>query len=274
MSQSLDDRVAFITGVARGQGRSHAVMLAEQGVDIIGVDICQQMDTVNYRLATLADLDETKLLVDKTGRRMVAVQADVRDQAALGAAVRAGVGELGRLDIVIANAGIMAHGFGRDDDSIRSFTDSVAVMLTGVWNTLQVTVPHMIRQGDGGSIVITSSAAGLYSPMTDMRGGYDGYVASKAGVIGLMRAYAGELAQHRIRVNSVHPTGVATPMVINDFFPQYIAANPQFAGKLQNPLPVDVIDVEDVSRAVIYLVGESGRYVTGVQLPVDAGISA
>lgn len=274
MSEDLSGQVAFITGVARGQGRSHAVLLAEHGADIIGVDICADLETVNYPLATPEDLADTQLLVEKAGGRMAAAIADVRDQQALGRAVTDGVAELGGVDIVIANAGIMAHGFGPDDDSERSFADSVAVMLTGVWNTLQVAVPHLIAKGRGGAIVITSSAAGLYSPMTDMRGGYDGYVASKAGVIGLMRAYAGQLAEHRIRVNSVHPTGVATPMVVNDFFPTYIEANPQFVGKLHNPFPVEMIDPLDVSRAVLYLVGESGRYVTGVTLPVDAGISA
>lgn len=272
--QDLDGKVAFVTGAARGQGRSHCQLLASHGVRIIATDICAQIDTVGYPLSRAEDLDKTVELIESAGGKIVARQVDVRDQSGLKDAVTEGVEAFGRLDIVLANAGIMAHGIPPDDRSEQAFRDSVDVMLVGVWNTLQATVPTMLDIGNGGSIVITSSAAGLYSPMTDMRGGYDGYVASKAGVIGLMRAYAGQLAQHSIRVNSVHPTGVATPMCLNDFFPKYVAANEYMVEKLQNPMPVEMIEARDVSNAILYLVSDSGRYVTGITLPVDAGISS
>ncbi len=267
-------KIAFITGAARGQGRSHAVALADEGADIIGLDICAQIDTVGYPMATPDDLEETVRLVEKTGRSMLGVRADVRDPNAVAGAWRAGIDRFGHVDIVIANAGVMTHTLPPHTQSRQAFRDAVDVMLVGVWNTLQATVPTLIAQGTGGAIVITSSAAGLWAPSTDMAGGYDGYVSSKFAVVGLMKSYAGALAKHSIRVNSVHPTGVATPMVMNDYFPQYVAANPDMVSKLANPMPVEVIDASDVSRAVLYLVSDDGRYVTGVTLPVDAGITA
>jgi len=270
----MSDKVVFVTGAARGQGRSHAVLLAEEGADVIGVDLCAQIDTVNYPMATPEDLEETVRLVEKTGRRMLGLRADVRDQDQLASAFAAGVAEFGHVDVVLANAGVMTHTLPPHEKSRQAFRDAVDVMLVGVWNTLQVSVPALIAQGTGGAIVITSSAAGLWAPTTDMAGGYDGYVSSKFAVVGLMKSYANALAKYSIRVNSVHPTGVATPMVVNDFFPQYIAANAEMAAKLGNPLPVEVIEAIDVSRAVLYLTSDDGRYVTGVTLPVDAGITA
>ncbi|GAA0615384.1 mycofactocin-coupled SDR family oxidoreductase [Sporichthya brevicatena] len=270
----LEGKVAFITGVARGQGRSHAVALAEQGVDIIGVDVCRQLDTVSYPMATPDDLAETVALVEKLDRRIIAVEGDVRDYDQLDAAVRAGVAELGRLDIVLANAGVMAHGVPPIENSREAWRDSIDIMLTGVWNTLQVTVPHLIAGGRGGSIVVTSSSAGLRASGTDMGGGTDGYFASKFGVVGLVKAYANALGKHGIRVNSIHPTGVATPMVVNEFFPEFIAANPELGEQAVNALPVPVIESIDVSRAVLYLVSDHGRYVTGIQMPVDAGLTS
>jgi SDR family mycofactocin-dependent oxidoreductase len=270
----LEGKVAFITGVARGQGRSHAVTLAEQGVDIIGVDLCRQLDTVSYPMSTPDDLAETIELVEKLDRRIIATVGDVRDYEALDAAVRDGVAELGRLDIVLANAGVMAHGLPPFDNSRRAWQDSIDIMLTGVWNTMQVTIPHLIAGGRGGSIVITSSSAGMRAPGTDMAGGTDGYFAAKFGVVGLMKAYANALGQHNIRVNSVHPTGVATPMIANDFFPEFIEANPDIAEQMVNALPIFAVEEIDISRAILYLVSEHGRYVTGVQLPVDAGLTS
>lgn len=156
----LDGKVALITGAARGQGRSHAEMLASAGVDIIGIDICAQLETVAYPMATTADLDDTATLVEKQGRRMVAIQADVRDAAAVRSAVQRGVAELGRLDIVLANAGIMAHSLPPYANSEQAWQDSIDTMLTGVWNTLQATVPTLIAGQRGGAILITSSSAG------------------------------------------------------------------------------------------------------------------
>lgn len=272
----LDGKVAFITGVARGQGRSHAIRLAEEGADIVGIDLCQQLDTVNYPMSTPDDLAETVKLVEETGRRIIAREADVRDFAAVKAVVSEGVEEFGRLDIVLANAGVMTHSLPPIDPekSYRAWHDAIDIMLTGVWYTLQATVPHLIDGGRGGSIVITSSAAGLRTQPTDMGGGTDGYYASKFAVVGLMKAYANALGEHNIRVNTVHPTGVATPMILNDFFPAFVEANPRIAESVVNSLPVFAIEEIDVSNAITYLVSDEGRYVTGITLPVDAGLTA
>jgi SDR family mycofactocin-dependent oxidoreductase len=270
----LDGKVVFVTGLARGQGRSHAVTLAEQGADIIGVDLCAQLPTVNYPMSTPDDLAHTVKLVEDTGRRIVATVGDVRDFDGLKAAVDQGVAELGRLDVVLANAGVMAHALPPFHRSREAFRDSVDIMLTGVWNTLQVTVPHLIAGGRGGSIVITSSSAGLRAQPTDMGGGTDGYFAAKFGVVGLMHAYANALGKHEIRVNSIHPTGVLTPMITNDFFPAFIEANPDIAGHMVNSLPVFAVEDVDVSRAISFLVSDDARYISGVTLPVDAGMTS
>lgn len=269
----LDGKVAFITGVARGQGRSHAMLLAEEGADIIGLDLCGQLDTVNYPMSTPDDLAETVKLVEDRGGRIIAKVGDVRDFDGMKAIVDEGVAEFGRLDIVLANAGVMAHDVAPFTKSHERFRDSVDIMLTGVWNTLQVTVPHLIAGERGGSIVITSSAAGLRAQCTDMGGGTDGYFAAKFGVVGLMKAYSNALGEHGIRVNTVHPTGVATPMITNDFFPAFMEANPRIAENMVNSLPVFAVEEIDVSRAILYLVSDEGRYVTGATLPVDAGLT-
>ena len=269
----LDGKVAFITGAARGQGRSHAQALAAEGADIVGVDICAQLDTVSYPMATREDLDETVGLVEKHGRRMLARQADVRNLAAVRSAAEAALAEFGRLDIVVANAGILAHSLPPYANSEQAWRDSIDTMLTGVWNTLQATVPHLIDGGRGGSVVITSSAAGLRAQTTERSGGADGYFAAKFGVIGLMKAYAGALAEHNIRVNSLHPTGVNTPMVVNDFFRAWIQAHPKVAANVVNALPVQMIEASDVSNAVLFLVCDTGRYVTGLEMTVDAGVT-
>lgn len=271
----LEGKVAFITGAARGQGRSHAEVLAAEGADIIGLDICRQIDSVSYPLATPDDLSETVRLVEKVGRRMIAIEGDVREMRAVRDAVAQGLAEFGRLDIVLANAGIMAHALPPTDAtrSERAWRDSIDTMLTGVWNTLQATVPILVEQDSGGAIVITSSSAGLRVAPTDREGGFDGYVAAKFGVVGLMKAYAWSLGPNNIRVNSVHPTGVATPMVMNEFFPAYMEANPRIAAAMVNSLPVPVVEAVDVSRAVLYLVSDDGRFVTGTCHAVDAGLT-
>jgi len=268
----LDGKVVFVTGAARGQGRSHALMAAHEGAAIVGVDICAQIPSVNYPMATEEDLDETARLVEERGGRMVARVGDVRSQDQLGAALQDGLEEFGALDCVVANAGIMTHAVPASHERIQAWDDSVAVMLTGVWNTLQVCVPAISAHGRGGSIVITSSSAGIRPTPSDGSGGHDGYVAAKFGVVGLMRTYALALAPQRIRVNTVHPTGVATPMVVNEFFRQYMEANPDVAAASQNPLPVTMLEPADVSKAVIFLLSNDAPWVTGSEYRVDAGL--
>jgi (+)-trans-carveol dehydrogenase len=272
MPGRVEGKVAFITGAARGQGRSHAIRLAEEGADIIAVDICQQLDTVPYAMATAEDLAETVKQVEALDRRIVATQADVRDYGALKTAVDAGVAELGRLDIVCANAGIFS--FSTEGVDEASWKDMIDVNLTGVWHTTKVAVPHLIEGGRGGSIVLTSSTAGLMGFPN-----FAHYVAAKHGVVGLMRTLALELAPHMIRVNSIHPTSVDTDMIHNK------ATYDLFAPDLDNPtkeqvgerfqalnaLPIMWVEPRDISNAVLFLASDEGRYITGVTLPVDAG---
>ncbi|MBX7430834.1 mycofactocin-coupled SDR family oxidoreductase [Mycobacterium sp. Y57] len=269
----LQDRVVFVTGAARGQGRAHAVRFAEEGAHVIAVDLCDQIDSVAYPMATRDDLDETVRLVQKTGRRIVAEPADVRDRDRLAAAVDAGVAEFGRLDFVIANAGILPAA-GEQGRDITAFTDAVAVMLNGVYYTIDVALPALLRNPDGGAIVITSSAAGFTSVSTEfatMTHGAAGYTAAKHGVIGVMRHFARSLAEKNIRVNSVHPGGVATPMVLNEAMAEFVSETPSF-GEGQRPLlPGPMMEPADVSDAMVYLCGPAGRFLTGVALPVDAG---
>ncbi len=264
----LKGKVALITGAARGQGRAHAVRLASEGADIIGVDICAPIASVPYPLATADDLAATVKLVEDTGARIVAKEADVRDRASLSDAVQAGVDELGRLDIVVANAGIAPMQSG--DDGWR---DVIDVNLTGVYNTIKAAIPALIKQGAGGSIVLISSAAGL-AGVGSPDAGSVGYAAAKHGVVGLMRVYANLLAKQNIRVNSIHPTGVETPMIDNDFTRGWLAkmaAESDSPGSMGNALPVEVLQPEDIANAVAWLVSDQARYITGVTLPVDAG---
>ncbi|MDH6292077.1 mycofactocin-coupled SDR family oxidoreductase [Rhodococcus opacus] len=269
----LENKVAFITGAARGQGRSHAVRLAREGADIIAVDICRPVETVPYPTATPDDLAETVRQVKALGRRVVAAEADVRDLEGLKSAVDDGVDQLGRLDIVLANAGISAPA-STLEMSEEVWSTMIDINLTGVWKTCKVAVPHIIAGGEGGSVVITSSLAALKANENIAH-----YSAAKAGLIGLMRVLAKELAPSQIRVNTVHPTTVATEMILNDttyrlFRPDL--AHPtrndfeEAAGTL-NALPVAVTEVEDISHAIVYLVAGSGRYVTGTTHVVDAG---
>jgi SDR family mycofactocin-dependent oxidoreductase len=274
MTGQFEGKVAFITGAARGQGRAHAVRFAEEGADIIAVDICQQLDTVAYPMASQEDLDETVNLVEKTGRRIVAEQADVRDFSRLQSVLANAVAELGRVDFVLANAGV-APGMGLAQPTVNAFVDAIEVMLNGVYYTIEAALPHLLEHGDGGAIVITSSAAGFKSMARNFESrehGLAGYTTAKHGVIGLMRYYATTLAEKEIRVNSVHPTGVATPMIQNVKVDELTKKHPAFAAAFVNLLPVSVIDPEDVAEAMVYLCGRSGRYVTGVTLPIDAGI--
>lgn len=265
----LAGKVAFITGAARGQGRAEALRLAADGADIIAIDLCDQIESVPYPLATPDDLAATVKLVEDAGGRIVASQADVRDEEALRAALQAGVDQLGRLDIVVANAGIAPMQSGPD-----GWRDVIDVNLTGVHHTVEAAIPLMVEQGDGGSIVLISSAAGLIGVGGGDRGSL-GYTAAKHGVVGLMRAYANFLAPQSIRVNSIHPTGVDTPMINNEFtrdWLRHISEELNAPTDFGNALPVQVVQAEDIANAVAWLVSDQARYVTGVTLPVDAGI--
>ena len=265
MPGRLAGKVALISGAARGQGRSHAVRLAQEGADIIAFDVCRQLDSVPYPMSTSDDLKETVRLVEELDRRIVAREADVRDFAGLQAVVDQGVAEFGRLDVVCANAGIA--GFAENAWSLTEdqWEEMIAVNLSGVWRTIKAAVPKMIDAGNGGSIVITSSTAGAKG-----MAGSAHYVSAKHGVVGLMRALANELAPHSIRVNTVHPTGVNTPMIHNDYIQSVLA---QIGGgdALVNALPVEEVQPVDISNAIVWLSSDEARYVTGTMLPVDAG---
>ena len=274
MTGRVDGKVAFVTGAARGQGRSHAVRLAAEGADIIAVDVCGPIDNVPFELGSEEDLAETADLVKAHDRRVVTATVDVRDLDALTEAVNSGVEQLGRLDIVAANAGIAALGAPLVDMDTKTWQDTVDVNMTGVWHTAKAAIPHILAGGRGGSIVLTSSVGGLKSyPFAGH------YVAAKHGVVGIMRTLAIELAQENIRVNSVHPTQVNTPMIMNDatykmFRPDLENPGPDdFAplSQMMNTLPVPWVEPEDISNAVLFLASDEARYITGVTLPVDAG---
>ncbi len=269
---SLEGRVAFITGAGRGQGRSHAVRLAQAGADVVAVDICRDFATVPYPMASQADLDETVALVEKEGRRAIGVTADVRDLAALRVAVARAVDELGGLDIVVANAGITSWiGDESDEHAARVWDDVLSTCLTGTWHTLRATTPVLVQRGRGGAVVITSSTAGLKG-FGGGAAGADAYTAAKTGIVGLMRSYATALAPHMVRVNTVHPTGTETMMVTNEPFQELLAQVGDLAADTyRNAMPVELISAQDVSEAVAWLVSDEARYITGVQLPVDAG---
>lgn len=275
MTGRVEGKVAFITGAARGQGRSHAVRLAQEGADIIAVDVCKPVSgTDQIPASTPADLAETADLVKGLGRRIVTAEVDVRDFDALKAAVDSGVEQLGRLDIIVANAGIGNGGDTLDKTSEQDWDTMIGINLSGVWKTAKAGIPQVLSGGRGGSIILTSSVGGLKAyPNTGH------YIAAKHGVVGLMRAFAVELGQHSIRVNSVHPTNVNTPMFMND------ATMKLFRPDLENPtkedfapvaqfmhvLPVGWVEPVDISNAVLFLASDESRYVTGLPMTVDAG---
>jgi (+)-trans-carveol dehydrogenase len=273
MPGRVEGKVAFITGAARGQGRSHALRLAQEGADIIAVDLAAQVDSVPYPMSTPEDLAVTVKEVEALDRRIVATQADVRDYAALKKALDEGVAQLGRLDIVSANAGIFSFA-PADEISETAWRDMIDINLTGVWHAAKAAIPHLRAGGRGGSIILTSSGAGLK--------GYPNaahYVSAKHGVVGLMRTLALELAPHMIRVNSLHPTAVDTDMIQNEatyrlFRPDLEHPGRQDmaeAGATLNALPIPWVEPADISNAVLFLASDEARYITGVPLPVDAG---
>ncbi|MDQ4117092.1 MAG: mycofactocin-coupled SDR family oxidoreductase [Actinomycetota bacterium] len=271
----MEGKVAFVTGAARGQGRAHAVRLAQEGADVIAVDLCAPIESVDkYPLPTPADLDETVAEVERLDRRIVARVADVRDSAALEAALGEGVTQLGGLDTVVANAGIATYGAATDITE-RQWQDMLDVNLTGVWHTAVAAVPHLRARG-GGSMVFTSSIGGLKGIM-----GVAHYVSAKHGLVGLMRTMANELGKERIRVNTVHPTNVDTHMIQNPGTWGMFAPgdpNPTQEKAMEgfrslNAIPVPWLDPVDIANAVLFLSSDEARYVTGVALPVDAGAS-
>ncbi len=270
----VEGKVAFITGAARGQGRSHAIRLAQEGADIIAIDALEPQPNTPVVGATEEDLAETVAQVEALDRRIIAKKADVRSQEQLDAVVAEGIAQFGRLDIVSANAGIAMLPSASQDTSEDDFVDMQNVNLIGVWRTAKAAIPHMIEAGNGGSIVLTSSAAGLqaYSHASS-------YVAAKHGVVGLMRTLALELAPHMIRVNSIHPTQVDTPMIMNETIMRLFRPdkeNPTLedfaeASMAMNALPIPWVEPVDISNALLFLASDEARYITGVPLPVDAG---
>ncbi|MFL0711549.1 MAG: mycofactocin-coupled SDR family oxidoreductase [Microcella pacifica] len=270
----LEGKVVFITGVARGQGRSHAIRFAEEGADIIGIDVVDSIAGSTSPPATQSDMDETVAAVEALDRRIIATKADVRSLEQVKKAVDEGVAQLGRLDVVIANAGVSTFMGPAETLTEEAFVDMVDINLTGVWRSCAAAIPHIKAGGQGGSIIMTSSAAGL---MAYANVGH--YVAAKHGVVGLMRTLALELATDNIRVNSIHPTTVDTPMVNNEatfklFRPDL--DNPTAddfieAAKVMNAMPIGWVEAVDISNAMVWLASDEARYVTGVTLPIDAG---
>jgi SDR family mycofactocin-dependent oxidoreductase len=268
----LDGKVAFITGAARGQGQAHAVRLAEDGCDIIAIDICENVAGMDYPNASAADLAETVRLVEALGRRIVARKADVRDLAGLQAAFDAGVAEFGRCDIVIANAGIVHLNPHTEKDRVRIWKDITDTNLTGVWHTCEVALPTLVAGGRGGSVVLTSSSAGLKGTGTTGAGGA-AYTAAKRGIVGLMQVLANAYAPHSIRVNTIHPTGVISGMTQNEAMQAFLASGDPAISSMQNALPIQILEARDVANAVAWLVSDEAYYITGVQMPLDAGFT-
>ncbi len=276
MPGRLEGKVALITGAARGQGRSHAIRMAREGADIIAIDLCGPVDSAGYPLSTPADLEQTVKEVESLGRRIIATQADVRDQSALCAAVADGIERLGRLDIVCANAGIVSYGMAHEIPE-TTWQDVIDINLTGVWHTAKAAVPHLLAAKHGGSIVFTSGAVGLKGNETIAH-----YVAAKHGVVGLAKTMALELAPHGIRVNCVCPGSVDTPMTQNEVTYKLLTRDIPNATLEQvkqrfasvHPMGISWVDAVDVSNAVLFLASDEARYITGVALPVDAGLLA
>jgi SDR family mycofactocin-dependent oxidoreductase len=275
MTGKLEGKVAFITGAARGQGRSHAITLAGEGADIIAVDLCAQIGSVPYPMATPQDLAQTVKEVEALDRHIVATVADVRDYDALKEALDDGVAQLGRLDIVSANAGIFSSGRA-EELAEQTWRDMIDTNLTGEWHAAKAAIPHLRAGGRGGSIILTSSLAGLKGQQNLAH-----YVSAKHGLVGLMRTLALELAPDFIRVNSVHPTSVDTDMVQNAAtyalfapdLPEDQRNKETLASRFQalNVLPIPWVEPVDISNALVFLASDEARYITGVTLPVDAG---
>jgi SDR family mycofactocin-dependent oxidoreductase len=262
----LTGRVALITGAARGQGRSHAVRLASDGADIVICDISTGFETTDYRGSSAEDLEETVRLVEKTGRQVLAREADTRDLGAIEGLVADAISQFGRLDIVVANAAVLSAARAWEISEAQ-WKDIIDVNLTGTFHTLKATVPAMIEAGNGGSIIVTSSTAGRKGTPFAAH-----YAASKHGVLGLARTFALELGEYNIRVNTVHPGGVATEMVSGPVFPKLLESIALTTGPTyMNTLPYEFMEPEAVSNIVAWLAGDESRYCTGAQFVVDLG---
>ncbi|WP_327116813.1 mycofactocin-coupled SDR family oxidoreductase [Nocardia sp. NBC_01730] len=273
----VEGKVAFISGAARGQGRSHAVRLASEGADIIAVDICQDIDSIGYKLASREDLDETARLVEKAGRRIIAIQADVRDAAQMRDAVKRGVDELGRLDIVVAQAGIAGM---KGEPQWQAWTDVIDTNLVGVINTIHAALPYLT---DGASIIATGSLAALMDVSKVDQPGKDpggvAYMVAKRGLSMFIHELATHIAVKNIRANVVHPTNCNTPMLQSD--PMYRSFRPDLehptradaepAFYVQQAMPIPFVEPEEISNAVLFLASDESRYITGTQLRIDAG---
>ena len=269
---SLSGKVALVTGAARGQGRSHCLRMAEDGADIIAIDLCKDLDTVPYPLGSAAELADTAEQIRALGRRVVTAETDVRDRAAMQSCVDSAVGTLGRLDVVIANAGIAPLEIA-PADPVQCWTDVIDTNLTGAFNAAQVCIPALLTgEAAGRSIVFINSTAGLKGSLAmGTIGGY-AYTAAKHALVGLMRAFAFDLAEYGVRVNAIHPAGVDTPMVNNESMAELMADRDVSAWT--NLLPVGRMEPSDISDAVAWIISEQARFVTGVSLPVDAGFTA
>jgi SDR family mycofactocin-dependent oxidoreductase len=272
----MDGKVALITGAARGQGRAHAVRLAQEGAGIVALDLCDSVSSAPYKGATPADLAHTVRLVEECDQRVLAVQADVRDLPALQKAVEDGMSEFGRLDVVVANAGIVSYkpAWELSEDE---WEEMLGINLTGVWKTAKAVIPALIEQGEGGSIILTSSVAGLIAFPN-----LSHYCTAKHGVTGLMRTLAVELAPHNIRVNSVHPTAVLTPMLDNEATYSLFLGMPSGGTRevaqqqmtMMHALRVPWVEDQDVANAVLFLATDEARYITGTTQVIDAGAIA
>ncbi|PBI88069.1 putative short-chain type dehydrogenase/reductase [Rhodococcus erythropolis] len=275
MTGRLEGKVAFITGAGRGQGRSHAIRLAQEGADIIAIDACEDIRDLPHSLASKDDLAHTAKEVESLRRRIITRKVDVRDFEGLQAAVAAGISEFGRLDVVSANAGIGTYAHKAHDLPEHIWQDMIDVNLTGVWHTCKAAIPAMINAGNGGSIVLTSSCAGLAAYQNMVH-----YNAAKHGVVGIMRTLANELGNHMIRVNSIHPAFTDAEIVMNQptfdlFCPHLEKPDRDDLAKVSqtmNILPIPWLEPVDMSNALLFLASDEARYITGVTLPIDAGL--
>ena len=277
MSSRLEGKVAVITGAARGQGRAHAVRFAQEGADVIALDICQQIESNPYPLATPEDLAETERLVKEAGRRVVARQVDVRERAQLRDAIDAGVAELGRLDVVVANAGILPMAMGEPE--VGDFVDAADVDLVGVMNAVSVSLPHL---PDGASIVVTGSTAGLVPGAADnpiMGPGGAGYGWSKRTLVSYVEEMALHLASRFIRINAMHPSNCNTHLLHNDglyglFRPDLESPSredAELAFTFFQAMPIPYVEPEDVANLALFLASDESRFITGQQISVDGG---
>jgi SDR family mycofactocin-dependent oxidoreductase len=269
---TLEGKVAYITGVARGQGRSHAVKLAELGADIVGIDLCEQLATVPYPMSTELDLKETQQMIEALGRKAILLKGDVRSRNDQQQAFDQAVDQLGHVDIAIANAGVIIAGTNYADGQ-QVWDDALGIMLTGAWHTLQIAATHMQPRGSG-NIIMTSSVAGLKA-FTDGGAGSDAYTAAKTAIVALVKSYAAHLGPSGVRVNAVAPTGVNTKMVTeNPALFESIMSAPHLANAMQNALPIEMIEPRDVSEVIAFLVSDEARTITGSTVAVDAGSMA